>query len=67
MNEVKKFKILLKHYIEHSREHTSKYLEWAEKLEVENEEISQLLRRAAEKFIEGEKILEEIYNKLIKN
>lgn len=67
MSELNKFKILLKHYIEHSKEHTNKYIEWAEKLKEENKEISQLLYQAAKKFIEGEKILEKIYERLADN
>jgi predicted XRE-type DNA-binding protein len=62
--ESDKLKRLLEHWIEHSKEHTAKYVEWSEKLKVEMPEISRLLRRAVEKYEEGEKLLEEAYNKL---
>ncbi len=64
MSQLEKFKVILKHYIEHSKEHTDKYLEWSEKLKTEDEEISRLLQKAVEKFREGENILEEIYRKI---
>ena len=55
---------LLHHWIEHSREHTSKYLEWAERVENDDSEIAELLRNAAEKFREGERILERALERL---
>ncbi|MBC7110106.1 MAG: hypothetical protein H5T46_03745 [Archaeoglobi archaeon] len=56
---MQKLKHLLEHWIEHSREHTRKYEEWAEKLKNENPEISEILRKASERFREGERLLEE--------
>jgi len=64
MSTIEKFKTILKHYIEHSKEHTEKYIEWAEKIKNENKEIAKLLLKAVEKFREGEGILEEIYRRL---
>jgi|GEM_PF-122175 hypothetical protein len=55
---------LLHHWIEHSKEHTSKYLEWAEKVEAENPEIAELLRKAAKKFREGEEIFEKALERI---
>jgi len=59
MLEPEKVKHLFSHWLEHSREHTAKYEEWAEKLEKEKPEVAKLLREAVEKFREGEKLLEE--------
>jgi DNA gyrase/topoisomerase IV subunit A len=61
---MEKLKHLLKHWIEHSKEHNAKYLEWAEKVKDERPDIAELIVKAVEKFEEGEKLLEEAYNKL---
>ena len=61
---MEKLKHLLEHWIEHSKEHTKKYEEWAEKIRDERPDVADLLMRAVEKFIEGEKLLEEAMNKL---
>ncbi|MCD6494377.1 MAG: hypothetical protein J7K36_11420 [Archaeoglobaceae archaeon] len=58
---VEKLKHLLEHWIEHNKEHVAKYEEWAEKMEDERPEVSELLRKAIEKFNEGEKFLKEAY------
>jgi hypothetical protein len=50
---------LLHHWVEHSRDHTSKYLDWADKVKGKDPEIADMLMAAAEKFKEGEKILEK--------
>jgi|Deesub1362A_J573_1020465.scaffolds.fasta_scaffold04792_3 hypothetical protein len=50
---------LLEHWISHSREHTQKYVEWAEKLKETSPETSELLLQAAKKFREGEMLLEK--------
>lgn len=57
---MEKFRHLLEHWIEHSREHTAKYEEWAEKLKQDSPEVSEKLLEAAEKFKEGERILVNI-------
>jgi len=57
-------KDVIKHWIEHSREHCKKYEEWAKKIEKENPEVADLIRKAVEKFREGERILEDAYNRL---
>ncbi len=60
---MEKLKHLLEHWIEHSREHDVKYLEWAEKIKNERPDVAELIIKAVEKFKEGEKLLEEAYNK----
>jgi len=55
---------LLHHWVEHSKEHTSKYLEWADRVQSEDPEVAELLRDAAEKFREGETILERALERL---
>ncbi len=61
---MEKLKRLLEHWIEHSKEHNAKYLEWAEKIRNERPDIAELIVKAVEKFREGEKLLEEAYSKL---
>ncbi len=56
---MEKLSHLLEHWIEHSREHTAKYEEWAKKIENEYPEVSEMLRKASQKFREGELMLEE--------
>ncbi|WP_290598164.1 MULTISPECIES: hypothetical protein [unclassified Archaeoglobus] len=56
---MEKLRHLLKHWIEHSKEHTAKYEEWSEKVKQDYPEISKKLIDAAKKFREGEKLLEE--------
>ena len=65
-DELAKLSKLLHHWIEHSQEHTSKYLEWAGRVEGQNQEIAEMLRDAAQKFREGEKILERALQQLEK-
>ncbi len=44
MNEFKKLKILLRHWIEHNDEHAEEYKNWAKKAMVlGNEEVSKIL------------------------
>ena len=62
--ELDRFRVLLEHWIEHSREHTAKYMDLAKKLKEKKPEVSKLLSEAVERFREGEKLLEEAYNKL---
>ncbi len=64
--DVKKLEHLLHHWIEHSREHTSKYEEWAEKIEKENPEVAEKLREAVENFRKGENALESALETLKK-
>ncbi len=59
-----RLKSLLEHWIEHSLEHSEKYFEWAEKISSEMPEISELLKKAAMKFEEGVRLLEDAKNKL---
>ena len=59
-----KLRHLLRHWIEHEREHVKKYHEWAQKLKNENPEVSELLNEAIKKFKEGETLLEEAYKRL---
>ncbi len=59
-----KLKHLLQHWIEHSIEHTNKYEEWAEKIENEKPEVAECLKKAVEKFREGEEFLREALHKL---
>ncbi len=61
---MEKLKHLLEHWIEHNREHNAKYMEWAEKIKNERPDVAELIIKAVEKFKEGEKLLEEAYNKL---
>ncbi|MET1124707.1 MAG: hypothetical protein ABWW66_05520 [Archaeoglobaceae archaeon] len=56
---MEKLKSLIEHWIEHNREHVARYLEWAERIEAEKPEVAELLRKAADKFKEGEELLEE--------
>ena len=59
MLELEKLKHLLEHWIEHSREHTIRYAEWAEKVRSESPEVSEILKEAVKKFEEGEKLLKK--------
>ncbi len=61
MSDLEKLKHLLEHWIEHNKEHTAKYVEWAEKIKDKNPEVSKLIMDAVEKFEEGEKLLAEAY------
>ena len=61
---MEKLKHLLEHWIEHNREHNAKYVEWAERIRDERPDVAELIIKAVEKFKEGEKLLEEAYNKL---
>ncbi|WP_202318906.1 hypothetical protein [Archaeoglobus neptunius] len=61
---MEKLSHLLEHWLEHSREHTMKYEEWADKIADEAPEVSELLKSAAEKFREGEAILENALRKV---
>ena len=61
---MEKLKYLLEHWIEHNREHNAKYIEWAERIRDERPDVAELIIKAVEKFKEGEKLLEEAYNKL---
>jgi len=64
MSDIEKFRLLLKHYIEHSKEHTDKYLEWAEKLKKDRPDVSKILYEAVSKFKEGEELLKKAYEAL---
>ncbi|MCS7121518.1 MAG: hypothetical protein NZ895_02820 [Archaeoglobaceae archaeon] len=59
-----KLKSMIAHWIEHSKEHTAKYYEWAEKLSKDLPEVSELLIKAAKYFEEGEKYLEQASKKI---
>ena len=58
VEEIEKLRHLLPHWLEHSKEHTAKYEEWAEKVG-DFPELAEKLRKAVEKFREGEMYLEE--------
>ncbi len=61
---IEKLSHLLEHWVEHSAEHRKKYLEWADKIETENKEVAEIIREAAKKFEEGEKLLEKARREL---
>jgi len=62
--EVEKLRHLLMHWIEHSEEHTRKYEELAEKIKEINPNASEKLKKAVEKFREGEYYLKKAISDL---
>ena len=62
MDELNKLNHLLKHWIDHNKDHVSNYNEWAEKAEALGEhKLSEILRRIAE----DSKKLEELFREAI--
>jgi len=55
---------LLEHWIEHNRDHTKKYEEWAKKLRESEPEISKGLLEAVVYFRKGEATLEDVRDML---
>jgi hypothetical protein len=55
---------LLDHWIEHSTDHTQKYLDWAEDLKYSDPGIAQCLMDAVEHFQSGERSLREARERL---
>ncbi len=59
MNNLEKLRILLPHWIEHNQGHGKEFLQWADKLTVDNPEIAVLLRNAVKSLEEAEATLNE--------
>ena len=59
-----KLRQLLDHWIEHNREHAEKYKEWAEKVEVSDPEVSEILKNVVEKMSEIEELLKSAMKRL---
>jgi hypothetical protein len=59
MNDLEKLKLLIRHWIEHEREHAILYEEWAENIQEFDggAEIASVLRKAAKKLYESVEVL----------
>uniref|UniRef100_A0A7C3MGK2 DUF8180 domain-containing protein n=1 Tax=Archaeoglobus fulgidus TaxID=2234 RepID=A0A7C3MGK2_ARCFL len=57
---MEKLSHLLKHWIEHTKEHRERFEEFASKIEGTNPEVARKLREAAEKYREVEEILKGV-------
>jgi hypothetical protein len=63
MNDTKsKLNSLLSYWLEHNREHGTEFREWADKIAVDQKDIAEQLRQAADKMAEADEYLKKAHN-----
>ena len=65
MNDTRsKLKSLLSYWLEHNREHRAEFHEWADKIAVDQTNVAQQLRQAADKMAEADEYLKKAHHLL---
>ena len=63
-NDSEQLKILLGFWLDHNEEHAGEFREWAGKIETQNKEVSDLIKKAVERMNESNNLLKEAKRKL---
>jgi hypothetical protein len=59
-----KLKTLLSYWLEHNGEHRAEFLEWADKIAVDQTNVAEQLRQAADKMAEADGYLKKAHHLL---